>query len=59
MRLGITELIFIFCIILIIFGPTKLPQLGKSLGQAIRNFKSGMDNAAVAAEDDGTVKNEE
>ena len=39
MRLGLTELIFIFGIILIVFGPTKLPTLGKSMGEAIKNFK--------------------
>lgn len=43
MRLGMGELLFIFAIILILFGPAKLPQLGKSLGESIRNFKSGMD----------------
>ena len=37
MRLGLTELIFIFGIILIVFGPTKLPTLGKSMGEAIKN----------------------
>lgn len=45
MRLGIGELLFIFGIILILFGPAKLPQLGKSLGEAIKNFKSGMESS--------------
>ena len=41
MRLGLTELIFIFGIILIVFGPTKLPTLGKSMGEAIK-FQDGL-----------------
>ena len=37
--LGFTELLFIFVIALIVFGPRKLPELGKSLGQALGQFK--------------------
>ena len=39
MRLGTTELLIILGIALLIFGPKKLPQLGKALGQTIGNFK--------------------
>ena len=35
------ELLIIFLVVLVLFGGTKLPQLGSSLGQAIRNFKKG------------------
>jgi TatA/E family protein of Tat protein translocase len=38
--LGWQELIIILVIALIIFGPRKLPEIGKSLGQAISDFKS-------------------
>lgn len=41
------ELLIIFGIILLLFGATRLPQLGKSLGSGIRNFKKGL------AEDEG------
>jgi len=37
---GPTEIIVVLVIVLIIFGPSKLPELGKSLGKAIRYFKS-------------------
>ena len=37
--LGMQELIFIFVIALIVFGPRKLPGLGKSLGKSIAEFK--------------------
>ena len=47
--LGWQELVIILVIALIIFGPKKLPELGKSLGQAIRGFKEGTDKATEAA----------
>jgi TatA/E family protein of Tat protein translocase len=37
--IGMPELIVIFVIALIIFGPRKLPELGKSLGRSISEFK--------------------
>jgi sec-independent protein translocase protein TatA len=36
---GLPELIIIFTIALIVFGPRKLPELGKSLGKSIAEFK--------------------
>ncbi len=42
------ELLIIFLVILVLFGGTKLPQLGSSLGQAIRNFKKGFGGDAEA-----------
>ena len=43
-RLGIGEIIVIVTVAFLIFGPQKLPELGKSLGETIRNFKDSMDN---------------
>jgi sec-independent protein translocase protein TatA len=39
---GMQELIIILVIALLIFGPTKLPQIGSGLGKAIRDFKKGV-----------------
>ena len=40
--LGTTELLVILVIALVIFGPSKLPQIGSGLGKAIRDFKKGV-----------------
>jgi sec-independent protein translocase protein TatA len=43
--LGMPELIVIFIVALIVFGPSKLPDLGKSLGEAIRGFKKAINES--------------
>jgi sec-independent protein translocase protein TatA len=40
--LGLQELLVILVIALVIFGPSKLPQIGSGLGKAIRDFKKGV-----------------
>ena len=40
--LGTTELLVIAFVIVLLFGGRKLPQLGRSLGSAITNFKKGL-----------------
>ena len=37
--LGFTEMLVIFIVALLVFGPKKLPELGKSLGKGIREFR--------------------
>jgi len=39
---GPTELILIILIVVIIFGARRLPELGKSLGEGIKNFKKSI-----------------
>ena len=41
-NLGVTELVIILVIVVVIFGASRLPQLGKGLGEGIRNFKSSI-----------------
>ena len=43
MGLGPTELVVILVIVLVIFGPGKLPDLGSSLGKSIREFRKATD----------------
>ncbi len=47
MPMGGTELLIILAIILLFFGATRVPQLGRSLGQSMREFRKG------ASEDSG------
>jgi sec-independent protein translocase protein TatA len=42
MGLGFGELIVILLIVVLFFGGKKLPQLGSSLGESIKNFKKGL-----------------
>jgi len=42
--IGSQELMIIFLIAFFIFGAKRLPELGKSLGEAIRGFKKGMED---------------
>jgi sec-independent protein translocase protein TatA len=53
-HLGTTELIVILVIVILIFGVNKIPQLGKGLGEGIRNFKSSL----KAGQDEPQVKND-
>lgn len=50
--LGTSELIIILVVLLVLFGGAKLPQLARSLGQAQKEFKSGLSEGA--ADDDKT-----
>jgi sec-independent protein translocase protein TatA len=40
--LGFPELLLILIIVIVIFGSSRIPELGKGLGEGIRNFKKGM-----------------
>ncbi|MEK2646042.1 twin-arginine translocase TatA/TatE family subunit [Bdellovibrio sp. BCCA] len=46
MNLGWTEILLIGGIALLLFGPSKLPGLGRSMGEAIRGFKKGLNEDA-------------
>jgi sec-independent protein translocase protein TatA len=40
--IGLPEVLLVLAIVLIIFGPKRLPQLGRSLGSGMRNFKESI-----------------
>ncbi|MBI5481772.1 MAG: twin-arginine translocase TatA/TatE family subunit [Deltaproteobacteria bacterium] len=42
MHLGFYELLVILAIVVLLFGGTKLPQLGQALGRAVKGLKSGL-----------------
>lgn len=47
MGLGLPHLLLILVILLVFFGPSRLPGLGKSLGEAIKGFKDGLNNDSI------------
>ncbi len=49
-KLGLPELLLILAVALLIFGPGKLADLGKGLGEGIRNFKSAVKEGEKEAE---------
>ncbi len=55
--LGLPELLVILFIALIIFGPKKLPELGKNLGKGLKSFKKGIDEASEEFKE--SIKDEE
>ena len=54
--LRLPELLIILALFVLLFGATKLPQLGASLGQAIRNFKRGFGGPGEEAADPDAKK---
>lgn len=50
------ELLIILVILVLLFGASRLPQLGQSMGSAIRNFKKGFGGADEPAADDKEKK---
>ncbi|WP_294158897.1 twin-arginine translocase TatA/TatE family subunit [uncultured Selenomonas sp.] len=57
-HIGVPELLVILVIALVVFGPGKLPDVGKALGKSIREFKSASTEEEkktidVAAKDEG------
>jgi sec-independent protein translocase protein TatA len=57
-RFGPMELILILVVALLIFGPKKLPEIGRSIGKAIREFKSHSDKLTEELNFDDTGKSQ-
>lgn len=49
MQLGTFEIVAIIVVILVFFGPSKIPQLGRAIGETIKGFKKG-----ISGRDDDT-----
>ncbi|MCU0275545.1 MAG: twin-arginine translocase TatA/TatE family subunit [Acidobacteria bacterium] len=50
--IGFPELVLIFVVVLLVFGPKKLPEFAKLLGRAVREFRTTVDSAKAAIEDE-------
>jgi TatA/E family protein of Tat protein translocase len=59
-HVGLSELIVILMILLLVFGASRLPQIGESLGRTVRGFKRGMGGdepgAAKSAHDEAATR---
>ncbi len=51
-NLGLTEMLLIGILLLIFFGPSKLPELGKALGKGIQEFKKASKELTNSVQDD-------
>ena len=55
--LGMPELLVVLVIVIIIFGASRLPQLGEGLGKAIKGFKKGVSESNEANKDSSKPEN--
>ena len=51
-QVGLMELVIVLSIIMLFFGATRIPQLGRSLGSGLREFRKGVRGAAGEDEDE-------
>lgn len=50
--IGWQELVIVLVIVLILFGPKRLPQLGKTIGKTMRSIREGVDGKLEEGDDD-------
>lgn len=55
-NLGMPELILILVIALVVFGPGKLPEVGRALGKGLGEFRKAMSNEGPAKEEPITIE---
>lgn len=53
MNLGAPELLIVLVLVLVVFGGAKLPKLARSLGQAQKEFQTGINDSLE--DEDGTI----
>jgi sec-independent protein translocase protein TatA len=51
MNLGIPELVIILTIVILIFGASRLPEIGRGIGKGIRNFKDATKDGSISKEE--------
>ena len=54
--IGLPELLVIFVIVLVVFGPGKLPDVGKAIGDALRGFKKALKESEESIENKTSEK---
>ncbi len=58
-RIGVPELLLILVVVLLIFGPKRLPEIGKSIGRGLREFRSASKDFQRSLDDDDDIEEEE
>ena len=53
--IGIWELLILLLVLLLVFGPKRLPEMGRQLGKGMREFKESVSGSGKDDEDDHTV----
>lgn len=51
MKISVQELLIVLLIVLVIFGPTQLPKLAKTIGESLKGFKKGMEEENTPQEE--------
>ena len=54
--IGIWELLILLLVILVVFGPKRLPEMGRSLGRGMREFKDSISGAGRDEDDDDRIE---
>ena len=55
-NIGAPELLLVLAIVILIFGASRIPKLGRSMGQSIRGFKQGLKEDVVEEDEAGAAK---
>ena len=57
-KIGIWEILLVLSVALIIFGPSKLPELGRSIGKGLKEFKKATSELkdSISLDDDSETK---
>ncbi len=55
-NVGPLEIVVVLVIALIVLGPKKLPEVGRSIGSGMREFKDSLSSGSTRDEDDETVR---
>lgn len=56
MRLGWTEIVVVLVVVLLLFGAKKLPELARSIGKSLNEFKKGVKDVTGELKDDDKPK---
>jgi sec-independent protein translocase protein TatA len=56
--LGGTEILLVFVVILLVFGPSQIPKMAKGLGQAMREFRKAQREISDELKSDDTLKSD-